>query len=312
MFHPPIPVNRATERKELVLSTVTSFDTRRPTLADVTKSGSGLPNRCILHGVEGVGKTSFGCCAPRPIFLMTQGETGLLTLIDAGRAPETPHFPECKSWQELLAAIEVLTLESHDFRTLVLDTLNGAERLCHEYVCRRDFDGRWGRDGFTSYMAGYEVALGDWRAFLDALDHLRSHRRMSILLLGHTRISAFRNPEGPDYDRFALDLHHKTWSLTHKWADLVLFANFVAHIDAKKSDAKGKAKGGSRRVIFTTRTAAWDAKNRHGLPEQIDAGGSAVEAWTTFAAALQASKQPQPLPADGQQAQTADLSNAKE
>ena len=282
-----------------------AFGGRRLSLADVQKGGSGLPNRCILHGPEGAGKTSFGCCAPKPVFLMTRGETGLLTLIDAARVPETPHFPELTTWEDLLGAVEALTHETHDYRTLVVDTLNGAERLCHEHVCQRDFEGKWGRDGFTSYMTGYDVALADWRAFLDTLDRLRAQRRMSILALAHTKISPFRNPEGPDYDRYTVDLHHKTWSLTHKWADLVLFSNFVAHVEARRNDETGKAKGGSRRVLYTTRTAAYDAKNRHGLPEQIDAGQSAAEAWDHFMAALQAGKQ-QNEPADVQRVSTHD------
>jgi hypothetical protein len=151
-------------------------------------------------------------------------------------------------------------------------------------------------------MQGYDVALADWRNLLNGLDRLRAQRRMSILALGHTKINTFKNPEGADYDRYAVDVHHKSWGLTHKWADLVLFANFVAHVDARKGDGKGKAKGGGRRVLYTTRTAAYDAKNRHGLPEQIDGGRSAEEAWSNFAAAMQAGKQ-QPLttPADSQQ-----------
>jgi hypothetical protein len=275
---------------------------QRFSLGDIKAVGAGLPNRAILHGVEGIGKTSFGCCAPKPVFLMTRNETGLLTLIDSGQVPETSHFPEVGTWDQLLGAVETLINEPHDFRTLVIDTLNGCERLCHEHVCRRDFGGNWGRDGFTSFMTGYEVALADWRNLLDALDRLRSTRRMSVLTLAHSKITTFRNPEGSDYDRYTVDIHHKSWSLTHKWADLVIFANFVAHVDSKKNDGRGKAKGGSRRVLYTTRTAAFDAKNRHGLPEQIDAGHSATEAWAYFAAALQAGKQQNQLPAEGQQA----------
>lgn len=267
---------------------------RALSLTDVRLAGSGQPNRCIMHGVEGVGKTSFGSRAPRPIFLMTQGETGLDTLINAGQVPETPHFPELLTWNDLLSAVEVLRKEPHDFRTLVLDTLNGAERLCHEYVCQRDFGGNWGRDGFTAFMTGYDMSLAEWRSLLDGLDLLRTERKMSILALTHTKITTFKNPEGSDYDRFTPDLHHKTWGLTHKWADLVLFANFVAHIEGKTSDGKGKAKGGHRRVLYTTRTAAFDAKNRHGLPEQIDGGRSAAETWDNFMRALQAAKPSSP------------------
>src|SRR4051794_21872097 len=125
---------------------------------------------------------------------MTRGETGLTTLIDAGRVPETPHFPEIANWPDLLSAVEAIRTEPHEYRTLVLDALNGAERLCHEHVCDREFGGRWGRDGFTSFMTGYEVSLADWRAFLTALDRLRAERRMAILALCHSKISQYKNP----------------------------------------------------------------------------------------------------------------------
>jgi hypothetical protein len=272
-------------------------------MADITMAAPSLPNRAIAYGPEGSGKSSLGTCAPKPIFFMTRGETGLPTLIAARRVPPTASFPEFPSWPALLQAVELLTREPHEYRTLVLDTANGAERLCHEYVCARDFGGNWGRDGFTSFMTGYDVAVAEWRNLLDALDELRVSRGMSILMLAHSKIATFRNPEGSDYDRFTPDLHAKTWGLTHKWADMVLFLNFAAHVEARRSDAKGKAVGGTRRVLYTTRTAAFDAKNRHGLPEQIDGGHSATELWANFVTALQAAKQQQ-SPAEGQQAIT--------
>jgi hypothetical protein len=281
-------------------------DGRRVTLAAVTSGGSGLPSRGVIYGTEGAGKTSLGAAAPAPVFLMTRGETGLTTLIDSGRVPETPHFPEVLTWTDLLAAVAALTAEPHPYRTLVLDTLNGAERLCHEHVCRRDFAGRWGRDGFAAYMTGFEVALADWRELLTALDRLRAARRMAVLALAHSRIAPFKNPEGADYDRHTPDLHAKTWSLTHKWSDYVLFLNFETFVDAARSP-RPKAVGGTRRVLYTERTAAFDAKNRHGLPGRIDGGAGAAEAWANLAAALRAGRaapQPQDRPADVPQAPT--------
>ena len=179
---------------------------RHLTTADVRTAGSGRPSRGIIYGPEGVGKTSLACASPRPIVVQTRGETGLETLIDGGRVPETPHFPEISTWSELLQVINTLRTETHQFRTLVIDALNGAERLCHEHVCQRDFGGRWGRDGFTAYMTGYETAVSDWRELLSALDRLRAEKNMAILALCHSRISPFKNPEGPDFDRFTPDL----------------------------------------------------------------------------------------------------------
>lgn len=253
-----------------------------------------MPNRYILHAVEGWGKTSFGAQTPKPIFLQTKGETGLETLIDAGRLPEIPHFPECQGWDDLMGAIETLTVDEHDFKTLVVDTSNGAERLCHEFVCQRDYGGEWGKAGFTSYMQGFEVSLADWRQLLNALDRLRATRRMAILLLCHTKVKPFKNPEGADYDRYQPDMHEKTWSLSHKWADVVLFGNFDVTVQggSKSGDRpqKGKATGGQQRVLYTERHAAYDAKNRLGLQGEIDMGSNAAEAWINFTAAVKAGK----------------------
>ena len=263
---------------------------RKISLGDISETGGGQPSRLIIYGTEGVGKSSIGASASRPVFQMTRGETGLLPLLDSGRIPPTPHFPEILTWSELLDATNLLIDQPHDYRTLVVNTLNGAERLCHEHVCRRDYGGRWGRDGFTSFMQGYDVALADWREYLDRLDRLRATRRMGIIALAHSRISTFKNPEGADYDRFVPDLHMKTWALTHKWADAVIFLNYETFVDSDRTELRGKGKGGSRRKLYTQRTAAFDAKNRHGLPAEIDGGRSAAEAWLNLATAMKAAK----------------------
>jgi hypothetical protein len=127
---------------------------------------------------------------------------------------------------------------------------------------------------------------------------------MMILTLCHTRAATYKNPEGPDYDRYTPDLHAKTWGLTHKWADFVVFLNFSVHVEAARNQTKGKGHGGRRRVLYTTRTAAWDAKNRHGLPDEIDSGDSAIDLWNNFATAMKAARAQQSKPADVPQATT--------
>lgn len=263
-------------------------------LSDTITTGNKLPTRVVLHGVEGIGKTSWAASAPSPYVLMARGETGLETLIDAGRVNETPHAPELQSWEEVYDLLNDLRSSSHKYRTLILDALNGFERLCHEHVCRTQFNNEWGKNGFLSYMQGYDVALTPWREFLTTLDALRSERKMAIIGLCHTKVTTFRNPEGADFDRYQPDMHHKTWSLTHRWSDIVLFANYytvVAEVTAPKSGAsKGKGRGGTDRVLYTERTAAYDAKNRHGLPSEISMGNSATEAWENFVRAMKGAK----------------------
>ena len=57
---------------------------RKLGLGDIVETGSGLPSRIVVYGPEGSGKTSLGAPAPKPFFLMSRGETGLLTLLDFG------------------------------------------------------------------------------------------------------------------------------------------------------------------------------------------------------------------------------------
>ena len=270
--------------------------TRKLSLAEITTKGSGLPGRYVFYGPEGCGKTSLGAFMPKPIFIQTAGETGLDTLIDAGRLHDVPHFPGgFQVWGELLAAIDLLTNTEHDYKTLVIDTFNGAERLCHEFTRRQHYSDD--EQKFAAFQEGASTAMGAWREFLSSIDNLRETRRMTIACMCHSKVAGFKNPEGPDFDRYTTDMHKYTWSLTQKWADAVLFINFETFTKKEKGDAKHKGAGGQRRVMYCERHAAFDAKNRFGLPQEIDLGDSPQEAWSAFSAALKEGRSQSKTPA---------------
>jgi hypothetical protein len=267
-------------------------------LSDIVTKGPNLPSRIILHATEGFGKTSFGAMFPKVIFIEAKGETGLGTLIDAGRVPETPHFPNAaQTWTELMGQIDFLLETDHGYRAVAIDTINGIERLCHEHTCDTEYGGDWGERGFMGFHKGYATALAPWREMLSKLDRLRSEKRMTIILLCHTAVKNFKNPEGSDYDRYEAKMHQSTWSLTKEWADIVLFGHYQTVVAGKggkeETDVskRGKAIGGSERILLTTRTAAYDAKNRLGLPAEIDCGFSAQDTWKAFVDAARAAKE---------------------
>ena len=183
-----------------------------------------------------------------------------------------------------LAPIAVFGLMLQLTATVGLDTLGGMERLCHSHVCERDFGGQWGEKGFASYNKGYEVALPEWRLFLNALDRLRNERNMAIMCLAHSQIRSYRNPEGDDYDRYTPDLHHRTWSVTHRWADMVIFCNY--HIETERDGPRAKGAIGQQRTMCTEYHAAYEAKNRHGLPLEIDMGDNGSQAWKNLRDAM--------------------------
>lgn len=262
---------------------------KRMNIGSVTTAAKALPSRTILHGHPGVGKTALGAHFPSPVFLMTTGETGLITLMQSKQIGPTNHFPEAaETWQDVFDAVMELQTAEHNHKTFILDTLNGGERLNHEHVCRRDYGGDFGEKGFMGFQRGFVTALGDWRNLLCQLDKLRQERGMAILLLCHTKTASVRNPAGPDYDQFAPCLHKTTWEVTAGWADVILYATQEVHVEAEKGK-RGKGHAG-RRVILTSGEAAYCAKNRHGLPEEIEMGASGKEAYTNLMAAFQHGK----------------------
>ena len=272
-------------------STPSTAPAKKFSLSDIVTKSEVLPNRFALHAGVGFGKTSLAAHSRAPIFIQTRGETGLDALIQSGQLPEVPHFPEVQTWEELLSVIRTLRVEDHPYKTLVLDTANGAERMMHEYVCGRDFDGDWTDTGFMGYMRGYEVSLADWRMFLNSLDELRKEKAMTVFVLMHSRIKTFKNPSGADYDRYVPEMHDKTWGLTKGWLDCILFGTFEVTVMQGLKEAvpgrKGKAAEQSTRVLYThSDNPTFDAKNRLGLPEEIEMGKNAKEGWDNLTKAI--------------------------
>lgn len=259
--------------------------TRRNWLSDIKTDVDARPTAAIIYGVPGIGKTSMAAYAPGVVFLTDYNEDGITTLKASGFVPKVPQLPAARSWIDVLGMLDALATQDHQHKCLAIDALGGIERLCHEEVCRRDYDNKWGEKGFMSYQKGFDTALTDWRQFINALDRLRDERKMGILILAHAKVGNFKNPEGPDFDTWSPDCHKSTWSLTHKWADVVLFLNYTI-----VTDKDGKGQSSHERTMFTEFHAAYAAKNRHNLPPEIPMGDSGKEAWRNFREAIKQGK----------------------
>lgn len=228
----------------------------RMKLAAVRRGVRPAPDRLLLSGVPGIGKSTFGSDAPDPIYVAAE---------DGIRHLDVASFPEPTSFADVLEAVRTLTTEPHEYATLVIDTLDWIEPLIHDAVCQAN---GWKSIEDPGYGRGHAVALVEWRKLLSALDRLRAERGMEIILLAHTTIRTFSNPAGANYDRYELKLQRSAAALVKEWVDASLFAiheDFVQDPREKKS----KAFSTGRRVVHTERTSAWDAKNRHGLPPEL-------------------------------------------
>lgn len=254
-------------------------------LNKIRTAAPALPSRVFIHAPEKFGKSSVACFAPRPVFILTEGETGLLSLIESGQVPETPYLPEARSFDDLTAYCKAILNDQHEYRSLVIDTSNGAERMLATKVLEEEFGGQMmGKDGFLAYGKGDLACVSHWTRFLRLLDEIRITRKMMVILLAHTKVKTVNNPSGPDYDQLRPEGVEKLWSLTHKWADIIAAG---VHDLTVKDDKVKESKG---RFLVCSGTASIVAGNRYGLPERIPCGRSPEVAWQNFANAVRAAK----------------------
>lgn len=249
-------------------------------LASIIGSGDVFPpQKILIYGVQGLGKTTFGATFEKPILLRTE---------DGAAALNIPTFPGLVTeYQHMLDAITALH-GVHPFKSLVLDSLDWMEPIVHAHTClflKNKNDEPVKSIEEPGYGKGYIEADTHWRMLMGGLDSLRYNMGMTIVIVSHAEIKRFEPPDSAGYDRYQIKLQKRAWALWQEWADMVLFCNFrKALIPTDKKGEKVRAEGVGERIIYTEERPALIAKNRWGLPPEINIGNDRT--WAGFHRAL--------------------------
>lgn len=242
------------------------------------------PQKVVIYGPEGIGKTTFAAAFPDPLFIDTEGSTYHMDV----RRVDKPG-----SWTELLTVVGEVAKSPSLCKTVVLDTADWAEQLCVAEVCAK-----YKKQGIEDfgYGKGYTYLQEEFGRLLNALEEV-VNAGIGVVITAHAKMRKFEQPdEMGSYDRWEMKLTKQVAPMVKEWADMVLFANYKTYVVAADDNGKKHKAQGGKRVVFTSHHPCWDAKNRHGLPDELPLDYSQIAGCieTATAATLQPSEAPAP------------------
>lgn len=230
----------------------------------ITNTRQARPQKVVIYGPEGIGKTTFASQFPDPLFIDTDDKG--TSFIDAKRLP----YP--KDWDELLNEVNFVATK-RPAKTLVLDTMDKAELMAKERLLKKH---NWKLMDAAGYGTKYVAWTDEIIRLLNGLN-LVTQAGINVVVVAHAKLVKREQPdEVGRYDRWELKLDRdKNSALLKEWADLLLFADYKTTV-VTDSNGHGKAQGGQR-VMYTTHKPAWDAKNRLGLDDQLPLSYNAIK-----------------------------------
>ena len=221
--------------------------------------GKRKPPRVALYGPAKIGKTSWAAQFPVPIFITTEDGTEGLGV---------DRYDAATEWKQILERLTAVANGKHEYKTVVLDTLNGAAELAAQDRCATLFGGDWGPKGFAAFGQGMGATSEEMRRLLPLLDLCRDHG-MTVVLLAHTGVQSVRNPVEGDFQKYAPEMDRRIWARFAKWADMIGRADYEYIVMQRSGkDAKegpGRVKGTNSRIVRWEGSAAEDAGCRAGF-----------------------------------------------
>ena len=253
------------------------------------KSGpTARPQKVVLYGAEGIGKSTLAAAFPTPLFLDLEDGTAHLSV----RRLTRTEIPTCAAVRAALR--EIAQAGPEVAGTVVLDTIDWLEAMAAEEVIAEANDAKITSIESFGYGKGYTHLKEKLTMVLADLDRcIRAGQH--VVLLAHSRVARHEPPDSAAFDRYELKMSKQVAPLFKEWADCLLFGNFVTLV------TDGKGVGGKKRRLWAERTAAIEAKNRVGLEPTADWGIEPIrEAFTAAGIpwdTTPAAPKPEPKPA---------------
>ena len=158
---------------------------------------------------------------------------------------------------------------NHNYQALVIDSIDHLEPLIWAKTCK---DNNWKDIEAPGYGKGYLAAMVYWRQLIGELNKLRVNKKMHIVLIAHSELKPFRDPELEPVDSYFIKLQKHASAFVKESCDAVLYAKQKISVvkDAQgfgNSRSRGKTTG--VRCLMTQPHPGYEAKNRYNLPAEL-------------------------------------------
>jgi len=168
--------------------------------------------------------------------------------------------------------------EKHDYKTVVIDSIDWLEKLAVQKVCS---DIKKSTLAELDFGKGYALLIPQFESVIHLLNQLRKVRKMNVILIAHTKLEKIADPSGASYDQYAPRLDKRVNGIVKEWVDIIAFAT---HTVAKTEQDEGfkktrttvkvvKDKDGNDRILFLESNPAIVAKSRYTLPAKMPLDG---------------------------------------
>ena len=200
----------------------------------------------LLYARSKFGKSTFAATIPGAVFLAT--EPGLSHL-------STFQVP-IPDWDTFLSACAELAKGDHNFKCIVLDTVDLVFKLCAQHICAKykvDFEGD------LSFGKGWAMVSSEFQRVMLKLAQLP----YGLVLISHTQEKEHETRTGKVV-RIAPTLPDKAAKFVLGLVDIIGYGDFQQETDAEGNKT-------FRRIIRTKPTLYYEAGDRTGrLPDVID------------------------------------------
>jgi hypothetical protein len=213
---------------------------------EATKPVTELGKQTILlYGSPKLGKSSFASKAPGSLFF--ECEPGLNHL----EVFKVPTY----SWEAFLEACKLVAKGDHNFKTIVIDTIDNAFKMCSDYVCAKhgiEYEGDMG------HGKGWALVKNEWHRVLTRLASLP----YGLIMISHAIDKTIETRTG-EYTKTTPSLPDRARNVVLGLVDIILFGDSIA-----KKDAAGNVT--IERVVRTKPHPTYEAGDRTGrLPELL-------------------------------------------